>query len=195
MKEVKVVSFILVSIISFIVGYVYFCKINIFKNNKQYYFYINDCSKINDECNINLNGMKVGSVKNLKFDFETLTTKVTVVIDARIKVLENSEIEVNGIDMLYKNLTLNLNDGDVLKNNSQIKVVDNTVRSSDLLKNITNIVSDLSIATGNIKNITKNLNNEIKIIKDERLILKLTKLINKTYELVNSVKIPWIFRK
>ena len=178
MKEVKVVSFILVSIISFIVGYVYFCKINIFKNNKQYYFYINDCSKINDECNINLNGMKVGSVKNLKFDFETLTTKVTVVIDARIKVLENSEIEVNGIDMLYKNLTLNLNDGDVLKNNSQIKVVDNTVRSSDLLKNI-----------------TKNLNNEIKIIKDEMLILKLTKLINKSYELVNSVKIPWIFRK
>ena len=195
MKEVKVISFILVSFISFIRGYIYFCKISIWKNNKTYFFYIKDCSKLNDECNITLNGIKVGTIKNLKFNYETLMTKVTVSIDSRIKILENSEIEINGVDILYKNLTLKLNDGDVIKNNSQIKIVDNTLKSNEVLSNINSIVKNLNIMTKNIKNISSNLDSEIKVIRDEETISKLTKLISKTYELVNNIKIPWLFRK
>lgn len=195
MKVLKVLAFVISSLIVFIFGYLYLSDMSVYQSRNTYYFYTKNAASISKSSSVYLNGMRVGYVKDIEFSDETLVTKIYISLRPKLKLNENSEIVINGMDVFYKTLNIELNDGDILKNNSEVKVVDKTINFANELLSIDKIVKNLEQITDNVANMSKNLNKEIEKVRDENLTMKLVEITNKASDLINRVKIPWLFRK
>lgn len=187
--------FILVSLFISITGYLYLCNIGPLSNRNYYYFYIKDVEKIDRDAGVYLNGMNVGHVCNIQFFDETLLSKVTICLRSKLKLNENSEIVVTGVDLLYKRLNLNLNNGDIIKNNSEIKVVDKSLKADNVLSKLDNVLNNLSSISNSLSNTTRIINNNLQKIEDTNTVDTVIETINKCADLVSKVKVPWFFRK
>ena len=195
MKILKVLMFISVSLFTSVVGYLYLCNIGILSSRNYYYFYVKDISKIDKEACVFLNGMNVGYVCDISFSDETLISKVTISLRNKLRLNENSEIIISGIDSLYKKLDINLNDGDMLRSNSEVKVVDKSLKTRDVLSKLENILNNLSTISDSLSNISKNVNNDIQKLSDNNFTGNLIETSNKVRDIMNRIKLPWFLRK
>ena len=202
MKVFKVLFFSIVSVCVFIFGAAYICRINILKDTNRYYFYVTNVNKINEDCQITLNGKKIGNIVKINFDYDTFRSKVVFEIDGRIKLLDNSRVVINGIDFGNKELEIEINDGDIIKKGSEINIEDRSIKTVDIVKKVNLILDDVKNITSDMSSITKHVNKEIIKLKDENLVGRLSEIVNQVTEmidkgtdLVNNVKIPWLFRK
>lgn len=195
MKILKVLMFISVSLFISVVGYMYLCNIGILSSRNYYYFYIRDASKIEKESYVFLNGVNVGYVSDVRFSDETLISKVTISLRTKLRLNENSEIIISGIDSLYKRLDINLNDGDILRSNSEVKVIDKSLKTTDVLSKFENIITNLGTISTSLSNISKNVDSEIQKLKDNNFTDRLIEASNKLTDIINRVKLPWFLRK
>lgn len=202
MKVFKVLTFTIVSLLVLVFGTAYICRVNIFKDTNRYYFYITDINNITEDSPIIINGKKIGNIVSIKFDYDTFRSKVIFEIDGRIRLLDHSVVNINGLDFSNKTLEIQVNDGDIIKKGSEVNVVDKSVKTADVIKKVNKILDNVSEISTNLVSITKHVNTEVVKIKDENLVGRVaeivnqvTDLVNRGSDLVNNVKIPWLFRK
>ena len=110
MKVFKVLTFTIVSLLVLVFGTAYVCRVNIFKDTNRYYFYITDVDKITEDSPIIINGKKIGNIVSIKFDYDTFRSKVIFEIDGRIRLLDHSVVNINGLDLARQKFCITITD-------------------------------------------------------------------------------------
>ena len=202
MKVFKVLTFTIVSLLVFVFGTAYVCRVNILKDTNRYYFYITNVDKVTEDSPITINGKKVGNVVKISFDYETFRSKVIFEIDGRIRLLDHSKVIITGLDFGNKTLEIQVNDGDIIKKGSEVNVVDKSIKTVDLVNKVDKILDNVVEISSDLASITKHVNKEVIKLKDENIIGRVSEIVNQVTdmvnqgnELLNKVKIPWLFRK
>ena len=192
----------IVSLLVLVFGTAYVCRVNIFKDTNRYYFYITDIDKITEDSPIIINGKKIGNIVSIKFDYDTFRSKVIFEIDGRIRLLDHSVVNINGLDFGNKTLEIQVNDGDIIKRGSEVNVIDNSIKTVDLVKKVDKILDNVEEISSDIASITKHVNKEVIKLKDENLVGRVSEIVNQVTDMVNqgrdllnNVKIPWLFKK
>lgn len=179
-KEVKIALVAIVGVIILFFGMNFLKGLNLFSSTDDYFIEFNDISGLSTSSPIYADGFKVGTVKNVVYDYSgEHPTKVLVALnkEMRIPVGSSAEIESDMMGNVKVNLLLANNprervmpggtikgdaaSGVLSKAANLLPTIENMLPKIDsILTSINTLLADPAIAQSlhNVKNITDNLN-------------------------------------
>lgn len=148
-KEIKISIVVIAGIVILFFGMNFLKGLHIFSNDNPYYITFDDVDGLSPSSPIYANGYKVGTVKQISFDYEEGSNiKVTVGLDKRMKVPTGSRAEI--VSDLLGNLQVNLLLGDkqngLLPVGGQIdgrKHISSLSQAADLLPQVESLLPKL----------------------------------------------------
>lgn len=136
-NELKVGLAIIASAVIFMLGYRYLQDVPLLSGTSKYYSVLDDARGLISGNPVRLNGVKVGSVIDVRYSPETDSIRVDFKVGRDIPIHRGSQVEVTGIDALggvRLDLELGPRENSVIEPGGRVR---NLPRDSDLLADLT----------------------------------------------------------
>ena len=183
----KLLFYMIISIIIFVLGYDFLCGYGLlFQNNyNKYNIIINDCNNIDEKTQIYLHGVPVGRITKKELSDDNKNAKLTFYIDKKIKVNPNSTILIRDNILGNKTLSLEICDDEI---NDEKIAEEYTTLQHEYIK------SDANIFIDHLRNMITELSSSQ--TQDSNIITKISEvidsfkiLLNKTEEKINAMSV------
>lgn len=116
-KEVKIGITAILALVIIYTGFIFLKGINLFNDTYTYYVKINNISGLTPQSDVLVSGMKIGSVKNIRYNYETRNILISIEVDKDFTIVKGStaslakemlastKLEINMPDNSYTPLT------------------------------------------------------------------------------------------